>query len=59
MNSLVKGCLRKKPYREAEARQLVGLVHHQRPGDGRQHVYHCDACGWWHIGHRGRRARRR
>jgi hypothetical protein len=38
---------------------LVGLVHHQRPGDGRQHVYHCDACGWWHIGHRGRRARRR
>jgi hypothetical protein len=45
MNLLVKGCLRKRAYTEAQARQLVRLSHQQRAAEGRQHAYHCGGCG--------------
>jgi hypothetical protein len=57
MNALVKKCLRKKPYREAEARQLVKITHAQRASEGPMHCYRC-VCGWWHVGHKNRLARR-
>jgi hypothetical protein len=59
MNLLVKSCLRKWAYTEAEARQLVRLSHRQRGDEGRQHAYRCGACGCWHVGHLGRHSRRK
>jgi hypothetical protein len=59
MNVLVKSCLRKRAYTEAEARHLVRLSHRQRGDEGRQHAYRCPSCGCWHVGHLGRHSRRK
>ena len=59
MHGLVNACLKKRQYGETEARWLVGLAHRQRGQEGTQHAYRCPACGFWHVGHKNRRARRR
>jgi len=38
----------KKCFRHADAAKVAQLL--RRRHDTNHHPYHCEACGWWHVG---------